>query len=486
MQFFMNPIQKNTDAALSKQRRARLAILLSPGCLVVAAGVLVYIYARYKPDLNFGKQRLLVALLVGATLAAAGVVLHWKAVADQRRAGRRYWLTVLFTVVCVVLGPALAIVVADKLVGLTTSLSPAEPILVLRPSSSDSYQTKEFTFTATTNTLGMRDRDVDLQQKAGVRVLALGDSFTYGWGVDDALPWPRVVERRLAQEAHPVEILNFGCPGSGVDAYAHIAESVVPMAKPDVVLVAVLQGIDLKLADLGSTTNRLFQDKVEQDSQTSAPVVHRILPNFCEVVARRAAHTSRLKTAPETRQDWKAMTSWMTHRLTTQEARAFGTLDETVREMFFLGDLNPWEVYFALKYPDYVSFTLEAGRPEVERAVQTMATHLARIRQAAEQANARAVVISVPPAWYYNRHALVSKRRVGYRLDDSALLSDAPDSCIRRAAEAAGIEFWSFTPEFRRLNPDEKWYYDLDGMYNARGHQLLGEQVSKALLRLLD
>ena len=98
----------------------------------------------------------------------------------------------------------------------------------------------------------------------------------------------------------------FGCPGAGVDAYAQIAESVVPLAKPDVVLVAVLQGIDLKLADIGPTTNRLFQDKLDQAGRTRWPMVCRTLPGLREIIARRAAHSPRIQTAHQIRREWFA------------------------------------------------------------------------------------------------------------------------------------------------------------------------------------
>lgn len=57
------------------------------------------------------------------------------------------------------------------------------------------------------NSRGLRDREIDpARRKGGLRVLCLGDSFTWGWGVGDDETYPKVLERELAG----VEALNAG------------------------------------------------------------------------------------------------------------------------------------------------------------------------------------------------------------------------------------------------------------------------------------
>jgi lysophospholipase L1-like esterase len=49
--------------------------------------------------------------------------------------------------------------------------------------------------------------------KRGPRLLALGDSTTFGVGVEDRETWPAVLERRLRDEGIPAEVINAGVPG---------------------------------------------------------------------------------------------------------------------------------------------------------------------------------------------------------------------------------------------------------------------------------
>ena len=130
-----------------------------------------------------------------------------------------------------------------------------------------------------------------------------------------------------------------------------------------------------------------------------------------------------------------------------------------------------------------MAFTLDPERAEVRKAVDQMADCLGRIKKVAERERAEVLVLSVPPGWYVCTKALSFKRRIGFRLDDGAIHSDAPDAVIRGACRAANVSFCSFTSHFRKAAPEVDLYYDFDGHFNAAGHLLFGAQVSEELLR---
>jgi hypothetical protein len=54
--------------------------------------------------------------------------------------------------------------------------------LVLPPSRRVTYRTPEFVYEVATNSLGFRDREFNAAREPRPRIVALGDSFTYGWG----------------------------------------------------------------------------------------------------------------------------------------------------------------------------------------------------------------------------------------------------------------------------------------------------------------
>jgi lysophospholipase L1-like esterase len=63
-----------------------------------------------------------------------------------------------------------------------------------------------------TNALGFRDEPFPIEKPDGeLRIMALGDSFTYGMGARLETTWAQVLEQRLRQErSSPVEVINAG------------------------------------------------------------------------------------------------------------------------------------------------------------------------------------------------------------------------------------------------------------------------------------
>jgi lysophospholipase L1-like esterase len=93
------------------------------------------------------------------------------------------------------------------------------------------------------NTRGLREREeLGFEKPSGQkRILCLGDSFTFGWGVPVELAWPRLVEGRLRQESgDDVRTVNCGAAGTlYVDEYWWGLRDRFGAYSPDVVLVSL-------------------------------------------------------------------------------------------------------------------------------------------------------------------------------------------------------------------------------------------------------
>jgi len=87
-------------------------------------------------------------------------------------------------------------------------------------------------FTVSTNSLGMRSPELRPEHTAP-RVLCLGDSVTFGWGVTYAESWPA----RLAATLD-VETVNAGVPAMKPDSIAAWAERNAAALSPDLVIFA--------------------------------------------------------------------------------------------------------------------------------------------------------------------------------------------------------------------------------------------------------
>jgi len=95
-----------------------------------------------------------------------------------------------------------------------------------------------FTFSYSNNSLGWRGRAEYRETKqADNRVLFLGDSFTYGLGVNDDQTFPQQIEKKLNAADFSVEVLNAGCPGKGTDYALKLFQTVGARFHPDLTVL---------------------------------------------------------------------------------------------------------------------------------------------------------------------------------------------------------------------------------------------------------
>ncbi len=90
------------------------------------------------------------------------------------------------------------------------------------------------------NSLGARGAEIEAGRRPGIaRVLAVGDSFTFGQGVEEDEAWPIVAGARLWTWGHKTEVLDFGVPGHGTPQSVALVEKRLLSLRPDLVLVGV-------------------------------------------------------------------------------------------------------------------------------------------------------------------------------------------------------------------------------------------------------
>ena len=104
------------------------------------------------------------------------------------------------------------------------------------PGAQGELSRQEFHHLVRINAAGWRDRERRLDKEPGVfRIVALGDSFTFGHGVAD----DEIFTRRLETLMPGVEVLNMALSGSSTDQQLLILKTRVRQWHPDMVLVMV-------------------------------------------------------------------------------------------------------------------------------------------------------------------------------------------------------------------------------------------------------
>ncbi|MBN2476924.1 MAG: hypothetical protein JXB62_20115 [Pirellulales bacterium] len=454
------------------RRRIALLLWITPGLTLALLALAADFVGLGRPGEGFGNGQIIL-LAVGGLAALLGFLVHHKAVRDQQRSGRAYGKTVLFVTLPAALLMLVTVLLVDRLLGLALYPIAATSGLIYPPNSTVELHTSEYRFTVETNALGIRDEEVQLDRDDRYRILAIGDSFTYGWGVGNDQAWPKVAERQLRQAGCRVEVLNLGHPGASLDLYARIARESIPLLKPDLVLVAVLQGDDLKQLDLAAHDAKL----------RTLAWLRALAPNLTRLGKGECFRQPLRRTAAEMRAEWQANARQALARLDDQQRQRLERLEPRVKQALLEGDVNPYSVDLGVRFPDYFAFTLHPERADVQAARRAMADHLRHIARDARRAGAQLAVVSVPCAAYLNRQTLGTLRRLGFQVDEAALGDDTPDEVIRTACDTAGVPFCSVVARFRRAAETQRLYFELDEHFNVQGQTLYGEAVSELLLR---
>lgn len=122
---------------------------------------------------------------------------------------------------------------------------------VHRPDWATVHQTEDFRVTVHTNALGLRGAPAKATKARGTyRILLIGDSFAFGFGVEDDETFAAVLARSLPPPPgyKRVEVLNAGVAGWSADQYLLFLETRGFAWRPDLVLLAETENDPADLA----------------------------------------------------------------------------------------------------------------------------------------------------------------------------------------------------------------------------------------------
>ncbi len=112
---------------------------------------------------------------------------------------------------------------------------------LLLPQNIDTrFQTSEFDTRVRTNNIGLREEHEFLTNNDETyRIAVIGDSFTFGWGVNNNETFPAKLESLYRESGQDhVEVINFGRPGENLEGYLRAFSLHAKRLEPDLIIVA--------------------------------------------------------------------------------------------------------------------------------------------------------------------------------------------------------------------------------------------------------
>lgn len=210
------------------------------------------------------------------------------------------------------------------------------------------FQTAEFNFEATISAQGLRNNFVTVPKpKDKIRILAIGDSFTFGWGVDLKDTWVKLLEKSLKERGLNVEIVNAGVPGIGLRAERWVCRAYAKKFETDAIIVGIYSD------DLNQAAEQTLKTTALQQFATNTwPIISRIDRPIIEGSNFKLVGKN---TVIDVDQIWKLKAGKMEQDLPDITKN----LSPEVEEYFRKGLLNPALVERAYYFPQYLVFKLD-------------------------------------------------------------------------------------------------------------------------------
>lgn len=110
-------------------------------------------------------------------------------------------------------------------------------VIFYPPNITAHSDSKDYYYTFKTNSLGIRNPEIT--EKKGKRILVLGDSFVFGWGVNEEYTFVRLAEKKLQAKDPNITLVNTGIPNTGPENYLPMYRALRDKLKPDLVVTVL-------------------------------------------------------------------------------------------------------------------------------------------------------------------------------------------------------------------------------------------------------
>jgi len=383
----------------------------------------------------------------------------------------------------------------------------------------------EFTIRVRTNALGFREPRLPGPKPPGtLRIVALGDSFTQGFGVDAGASWPSRLERLLdaRDPGHRHEVVNLGIPGTSPRDYLEYLRDPGLAYDPDLVIVCVM-GNDVQDVRLQRDLGVAFGADALRDAQREVADVRpawrrlpeRVLPTLVPLVSARLAalragpHPAEASAAHApsgppvgTRTPLVPASRW--RDVLRALARRYGRAAEAEDAIARLGDADAAPLVPVLT--GAVALDADAAVAPYQRVMSIVDPRLPvdavllppayddawaatcgavqRIVATARAHGAPTVVAFAPAVLQVTEAARAPLEAHGFTWDPRTLTDTTFADRLRACAHGGGADFVDLLRPLRRhAAAGEALYFPDDGHWTPAGHALAAEAIAVAAVR---
>jgi hypothetical protein len=319
----------------------------------------------------------------------------------------------------------------------------------LRPNCEGLVKTEDFEFKVSSNALGLREREVDVEKEKGkYRVLMLGDSFAMGWGVEQENRFSEVATKLLKQgkegEKDRVEMIN-----AGINSYSSVLELEYLRYKgiefnPDLVMVF------LDFSDL-------HDDYFYGGWQRQEQLRQALMPGSEEPVKEQIRRKER----------------WFDWLIDKSKLFNYGFTRLVGAGLNFKQRLG-WENLST----NILIYERAMDWEEYDKAWNLPLANLRLMKEYLEGEEIEMVVVIVPKGIFFEDEWQEGRKLAGFK---PGVYDWGAVKMIESKLRQLGIKVIDWHKVFLTANKDEQLFYDNDGHWTIKGNQVAGKELARFL-----
>ena len=328
---------------------------------------------------------------------------------------------------------------------------------------------------------GLRDREFSTRKPPRTyRILSVGDSFSFGLGVEAEETYAKLLEKKLnaAFPGRKFEVINAGRARTGPNQYLRNIEELGKAFHPDMVMVGFYTGNDVR---------NVLDDMSRKDAYAGVPWIYRV-SDFLTDHFRLYAFLKKIKNYVH----YRIKKRISRQRVPRKDEKPPDEREKAIYRDLSEGKMDPaleraWEkarVVFRLN-PDlvrrmYQNTFSDNSDPKMREALKRTFLLIKKMRDKSKALGAEFVLLVIPPhvqvdpvySAFYSRFIVPVDTK---KIQEAKIQQLLADFC-----RAEGIEYLDLLPAFRK-HKEELTYYLMDGHWNQAGHRLAAEEIFRFL-----
>ena len=321
---------------------------------------------------------------------------------------------------------------------------------VLKPNSSDTRQSPygDYNITLQINSYGLRDYERPIYEGAR-KVLVLGDSMTYGQGVEINETYPKYLEVMLNKAFGNFEVFNGGYAGShSIDSYyLYLKKEALQKFSPEIVVIGFFVYDDI--------TDITLNEWIETEDGLPERIVSKAYDIEEGRLVRKRGILFKYKIARDI------------YGYLLYKSRLFSYIKNTISDMIVS---SPKNRIFDINLNSELSILWEK-----DKKILNATNDLVKSRNAT-------LIIAVMPVKFQIYDDMWED--YSSKIGKDKLIRKNPNNLLENFGKESGVMVVDIYDLFYEKNKKTPLFLKVDGHLNSNGHELMAEEIHKKIKQI--